>query len=136
MAGGAARSMPAAQKRARGSRRRSGAIAKSSKNPDAAYKYFSFLATPAAQVMTYNGAGSFPNNSKAKVSTTNPVGNEILGWVRTKKTYVGQVTLIRANVEAAFDKVVPQVLTKQLSLSSALSQIQDAQDKSAPIPTH
>jgi hypothetical protein len=86
--------------------------------------------------MTYNGAGSFPNNSKAKVSTTNPVGNEILGWVRTKKTYVGQVTLIRANVEAAFDKVVPQVLTKQLSLSSALSQIQDAQDKSAPIPTH
>jgi hypothetical protein len=46
------------------------------------------------------------------------------------------VTLIRANVEAAFDKVVPQVLTKQLSLSSALSQIQDAQDKSAPIPTH
>ena len=51
-------------------------------------------------------------------------------------TYVGQVTLIRANVEAAFDKVVPQVLTKQLSLSSALSQIQDAQDKSAPIPTH
>ena len=111
-------------------------ITKWSKNPDAAYKYFSFLATPAAQVMTYNGAGSFPNNSRAKVSTTNPVGNEILGWVRTKKTYVGQVTLIRANVEAAFDKVVPQVLTKQLSLSSALSQIQDAQDKSAPIPTH
>jgi multiple sugar transport system substrate-binding protein len=111
-------------------------IAKWSKNADAAYKYLSYLATPPAQVMVYNGSGAFPNNSQAKVSTTNPVGNEILGWVRNKPTYVGQVTLIRANVEATFDKIVPQVLTKQLALKDALSQIQASQDKSAPIPTH
>jgi ABC-type glycerol-3-phosphate transport system substrate-binding protein len=111
-------------------------ITKWSKNADPAYKYFSFLATPAAQVMVYKGSGAFPNNSQAKVSTTNPVGNKILGWVRNTPTYVGQVTLIRANVEATFDKIVPQVLTKQLDLKSALSQIQDSQTKSAPIPTH
>ncbi len=111
-------------------------IAKWSKNADAAYKYLSYLGTTQAQVMVYKGSGAFPNNSQAKVSTTNPVGNEILGWVRNKPTYVGQVTLIRANVEATFDKIVPEVLTKQLALKDALSQIQASQDKSAPIPTH
>ena len=50
--------------------------------------------------MIFKGSGAFPNNLQAKVSTTNPVGNEILGWVHDKPLYVGQVTLIRANVEA------------------------------------
>ena len=60
-------------------------IAKWSKNADAAYKYLSYLGTTQAQVMVYKGSGAFPNNSQAKVSTTNPVGNEILGWVGTSR---------------------------------------------------
>jgi ABC-type glycerol-3-phosphate transport system substrate-binding protein len=112
------------------------AITKWSKNADAAWKYLSYIATPAAQEMVYKSSGSFPNTPKATVSTTNPVGKEILGWVRTKKTYVGQVTLIRANVEAVFDKVIPQILTKQITAASGMSQVQDAQNKAAPIPTH
>ena len=94
-------------------------ITKWSKNPDAAYKYFSFLATPAAQVMIYKGSGILPEQLQGQGLDHEPGRERDPRLGATKKTYVGQVTLIRANVEAAFDKVVPQVLTKQLSTCRA-----------------
>jgi ABC-type glycerol-3-phosphate transport system substrate-binding protein len=111
-------------------------IAKWSSNPDAAYKFLTFLGGVQAQQMVFKSAGTVPNNIQAKVTTPDKVGTEILGWVHDVPLYVGQVTLIRANVEPAFDRVVPQIMTKQLSISDGMKQVQDEQQKSPPIPTH
>jgi ABC-type glycerol-3-phosphate transport system substrate-binding protein len=111
------------------------AITKWSKNPDAAYKFLTFLGSPKAQQMIFKSAGTIPNNLRAKVTTPDKVGTEILGWLQDYPLYVGQVTLIRANVEPPFDKVVPQIMTKKLSIADGMKQVQDAQKKATKIPT-
>jgi multiple sugar transport system substrate-binding protein len=110
-------------------------IAKWSKNADAAYKFLTFLGSAKAQQMVFKSSGTVPNNIQAKVTTPDKVGTEILGWVHDFPLYVGQTTLIRANVEPVYDKVVPQIMTKQISVADGMKQVQDAQKKATPIPT-
>ena len=68
-------------------------IAKWSKNPDAAYKFLTFLGSPKAQAMVFKSAGTVPNNITAKVTTPDKVGAQILRWIHDYPLYVGQVTL-------------------------------------------
>ena len=110
-------------------------IAKWSKNPDAAYKFLTFMGSSKAQQMIFKSSGTVPNNIQTKVTTPDKVGAKILSWVHDYPLYVGQITLIRANVEPVFDKVVPQIMTKQISVADAMKQVQDAQAKASPIPT-
>ena len=111
-------------------------ITRWSKNPTQAYDYISWLASAKSEDRMFKLAGTFPNNKLAHPVTSDPVGQEILGWIHRYPHYAGQVTPIRSHVEAIFDKVVPEILTGQTSLSSALSQVQAAQQQATPIPTH
>jgi ABC-type glycerol-3-phosphate transport system substrate-binding protein len=101
-----------------------------------AYDYLSYLGQPKTEETIFKLSGTFPNNKLAKPKTTDTVGNQILGWIRQYPTYVGQVTLIRANVEAIYDKVVPQVMTGGQSIADAMKQVQTEQSRATPIPPH
>ena len=107
-----------------------------SKHSKEAYDYLTYLGQPKTQETIFKLSGTFPNNKLAKPKTSDKVGNQILGWIRQYPTYVGQVTLIRSNVEAVYDKVVPQVITGDQSAADAMKQVQAEQDRATPIPTH
>jgi raffinose/stachyose/melibiose transport system substrate-binding protein len=112
------------------------AMASWSKHKPEAAQFLDFLSSPRAQQMVWKMAGMFPNNKIAKATTADPVGNQILGWTRTKKLYVGQATVgLVPAVEPAFDKVVPLVATGQMSSADALKQVQSAQAQAPPIPS-
>lgn len=110
-------------------------IAKWSKDPDAAYKFLTFMGSAKAQQMIFKSSGTVPNNLQAKVTTPDKVGAVILSWLHDYPLYVGQTTLIRANVEPVYDKVVPQIMTKQISIADGMKQVQEAQKKASKIPT-
>jgi ABC-type glycerol-3-phosphate transport system substrate-binding protein len=111
-------------------------ITRWSKNPTQAYDYLSWLSSAKSQEQIFKLSGTFPNNKLSQPITSDKVGQQILGWIRQYPTYLGQVQLIRSNVEVVFDKVVPGMMTGQTSLSSALGQVQAEQQRATPIPTH
>jgi len=111
------------------------AITRWAKDPAAAYKFLTFLGTPAAQKMAFKSSTVFPNNVKTRAVTSDPIGAKILAWVATKPTYLGIMTLMRAPTEATLDKLVPQIMTKKVSIEDALKQIQATADKQPKIPT-
>jgi ABC-type glycerol-3-phosphate transport system substrate-binding protein len=106
-----------------------------SKHSKEAYDYLTYLGQPKTQETIFKLSGTFPNNRLAKPKTSDKVGNQILGWIRAYPAYVGQVTLIRSNVEAVYDKTVPQVITGDQSVADAMKQVQAEQDRATPIPT-
>ena len=85
--------------------------------------------------MIFKSAGTVPEQLQAKVTTHDKVGNgdPRLGARLPAVCRPGHAD--PRERRAAFDKVVPQIMTKQLSLADGMSQIQDAQNKSTPIPT-
>jgi multiple sugar transport system substrate-binding protein len=110
-------------------------IARWSPHPKEVYDYLSYLGSAQSQNTIFKLAGTVPNNRLSRPTTTSKVGTEILGWIRKYPAFLGQVTLIRSNVEAVYDKLVPQVITGRLSVADALKQIQDEQERATPIPT-
>jgi ABC-type glycerol-3-phosphate transport system substrate-binding protein len=109
-------------------------ISSQTKNAVADYAYLTWLASAQSQDQIFKSSGTFPNNTLAHPATTDLLGQTILGWIHKYPTYLGQVTLIRSNVEAIFDKEAPLILTGQTSLSSGMQLVEQAQQMVTPIP--
>jgi len=110
------------------------AIAKWGENPQEAFDYVSFLVSPESQEFLFEQAGSIPNVAGASPAVTDPVAEEILGWISDTPVWIGPFTTIRAQVEVTFDKMVPQFITGRTSIEDAMKQVQATQDKAPPIP--
>jgi ABC-type glycerol-3-phosphate transport system substrate-binding protein len=110
------------------------AITKWTKHPKEAYDFISYLANAKSQETLFRLAGSIPNNKLSKPTTPDKVGQQILGWSKKYPTYTGQVDLIRSSVETVMDRVVPQVITGQISVADGMKTVQEAQEKASPIP--
>lgn len=110
------------------------AITRWSPDPKLAYQYISYLAEPQNQTRAFSVDGTLPNTQQANPSSSYQPAQQIIGWVKSTSTWPGQVTLIRSNVEATFDKVIPEIITGQLSVSAAMAQVESTQQQSSPIP--
>src|SRR5579884_3076275 len=110
-------------------------ITKWSKYPKQAYQFISFLATAQSQNKAFQLSAFVPNNLLAKPVTNSAAGKNILSWVTHSKTYPGIVDIaFLANVEPAYDKVIPEIINGKLSPASAMQQVQQAQKLAPPIP--
>jgi len=110
------------------------AITKWTKHPNEAYDFISYLANARSQEALFRSAGSIPNNKLSNPKTPDKVGQQILGWSKKYPVYTGQVDLIRSSVETVMDRVVPQVITGQVSVADGMKTVQDAQNKATPVP--
>lgn len=109
-------------------------IAKWSSHPQQAMEYLSFLASASAQDTLFKLSGSLPNNSGSHPQSSNPTASEILSWSRGT-TYIGPFTTFRTNVEAVYDKDVPEMMAGQLSPAAVLGQMESTQQQTPPVPT-
>ncbi len=107
------------------------AITRWAPEPQAAYDFASYMASAKSQETLFKLSGAFPNRTDVTLNVTDPVAKQLLEWVKTKPQYAGQQTLVRANVDAVFDKLVPQIVTGQSDYKDVSAQIQAEQDKAA-----
>jgi raffinose/stachyose/melibiose transport system substrate-binding protein len=109
-------------------------VTKWTAHPSQDYTYLSYLAKASSQTKAFPLDGTLPNTRLSVSTSTYAPASEILGWVRTSVLFPGQVTLIRANVEATYDKMIPEVVTGALSVKAGLQQVEATQQATPPIP--
>jgi multiple sugar transport system substrate-binding protein len=113
------------------------AITNWTKDPAAAYKYLSFLASPKIQELNWKETGWFPNHVRANPTKPSiPAGAQLLAWSKNPKMekFIGFDWTIRPSVEATMVKLVPAVIIGQMPIKTALDQVQKAQEKLPPVP--
>jgi multiple sugar transport system substrate-binding protein len=103
-------------------------------DPKAAYEYLSYMAEQQNQTKAFSYDGTLPNTPASTPTSSYDPAQRIIGWIKSTSDFPGQLTLVRSNVEATFDKVVPEIVTGQLSVSAAMAQVEATQQQSAPIP--
>lgn len=109
-------------------------ITKWSPHPAQAYAFISFLAQADSQNTAFKLSAFVPNNLQSNPTTTSAAGRQILQWVHGT-TYPGVVDIaFLANVEPAFDKTIPEVISGTLSPLAAMQQVQQAEQQAPPIP--
>jgi ABC-type glycerol-3-phosphate transport system substrate-binding protein len=110
-------------------------ITKWSSDPKAAYQFISFLAQASSQDTAFKLSAFVPNTSSATTTTTSQAGAQIIHWVTHQAHYQGVVDIgFLANVEPAYDKVIPEIISGALTPASAMQQVQQAQLQAPPIP--
>jgi raffinose/stachyose/melibiose transport system substrate-binding protein len=110
-------------------------ITKWTPNPTAAYQFISYLAQASSQDTAFKINAFVPNNSGATTSTTSQAGAAIINWVTKDPHYEGIVDIaFLANVEPAYDKVIPEIISGALTPSAAMQQVEQAQQQAPPIP--
>jgi multiple sugar transport system substrate-binding protein len=110
------------------------AVTKWSQHQKEAIDYLSFISSGPEQAKLFKLSGAIPNNRTATPSSSNPSATEILGWTRGD-TFIGPFTTIRSNVETAYDRLIPQYVTGQISADDMLKQMDAEQQKAPPVPT-
>jgi len=102
-----------------------------SKVKDQAAAYAKYLSSPEVQTRYFGQAGEFPTARTATPAIDDPVGKQLLDYVRTNDPYGGQFSLIRATVEGVFLKYVPDLVTGKKSWDDIQGQLQEQQDRGA-----
>ena len=110
-------------------------ITKWSKDPKAAYQFLSFLAQASSQNTAFKLSAFVPNNVNATTSTNSQAGQQIIQWVTHQPKFEGVVDIgFLANVEPAYDKVIPEIISGSLSTTAAMQQVEQAQQQAPAIP--
>lgn len=109
-------------------------ITRWSAHPAEAYQYIAFLGSASSMNTAYTLNGTLPNNRQAAPHAKTEAEAQILNWRNTKTAFPGPLFFIRANPEATYDKVIPQIITGQLSVKDAMQQVQDTQSQTPPVP--
>jgi multiple sugar transport system substrate-binding protein len=107
------------------------AIAKWSPNPQAAYDYLMYLGSPEVQKKLFDEAGALPSNITTELSSSDPVAQQILEWIKSRQKLIGQFNVARGNVEALFLKHAPQLISGKTSYDEVAPELQAEQQKSA-----
>src|SRR5262249_19129839 len=99
-------------------------------DPKAAFQFISFLAQSRSQDTAFKLSAFVPNTSSATTNTTSQAGAQIIQWVTHQAHYQGTVDIaFLANVEPAYDKVIPEIISGSLTPASAMQQVQQAQQQ-------
>jgi raffinose/stachyose/melibiose transport system substrate-binding protein len=110
-------------------------ITKWSPHAAAALQFLKFLVQANSQATAFKLSAMVPNDPKTKVSAPNGAGAQIMKWVGSSNQYLGVVDIaFLANVEPAYDKVIPEIVNGSLSPQAAMQQVQSAQQQAPPIP--
>jgi multiple sugar transport system substrate-binding protein len=110
-------------------------ITKWSKDPKAAYQFLSFLAQASSQNTAFKLSAFVPNNVNATTSTNSQAGQQIIQWVTHQPKFEGVVDIgFLANVEPAYDKVIPEIISGSLTTAAAMQQVEQAQQQAPAIP--
>lgn len=110
-------------------------ITKWSSDPKAAYQFISFLAQASSQNTAFKLSAFVPNTSGASTNTTSQAGAQIINWVTHQPHFEGVVDIaFLANVEPAYDKVIPEIISGTLTPASAMQQVEQAQQQAPAIP--
>jgi ABC-type glycerol-3-phosphate transport system substrate-binding protein len=111
------------------------AITKWSPHAAQALQFIKFLATQSSQATAFKASAFVPNDAATSVTAPNAAGTQILDWVHSAKQYLGVVDIaFLANVEPAYDKTIPEIISGSLTPESAMQQVQSAQQQAPPIP--
>ncbi len=110
-------------------------ITKWCSDPKAAFQFISFLAQASSQDTAFKISAFVPNSSGATTNTKSQAGAQIINWVTHQPHFTGVVDIaFLANVEPAYDKVIPEIISGALTPASAMQQVQQAQAQAPAIP--
>jgi multiple sugar transport system substrate-binding protein len=110
-------------------------ITKWSPHAAAAYSFISFVAQASSQNTANEEGALVPNNVNSNPQQPTPALRQILDWTKHAPKFWGIVDQAPTpQVEAAYDKVVPEIMSGQVSPAAAMQQVEQAQQQSPPVP--
>ncbi|GAA3148351.1 ABC-type glycerol-3-phosphate transport system substrate-binding protein [Kribbella aluminosa] len=103
-------------------------IMSSSKQKDLAWQYISFYTDVDQQELAWQTVQQLPNNTKVKVTSTDPVLRQLLAWAVDPQFQVGAWP-VNPDESQAYARMTPDVVTGRLAVDDFLSKMQVVRTK-------